>query len=71
MSSDERWYKSNWFAGWAMLSSAIVSILLLTAIIVFHKKIDFEDIPLFSAGSVLIPLLFSMVASSIYLKKLP
>jgi hypothetical protein len=71
MSNDERWYKSNCFAGWTMAISAIISILLLSAILIFKNKIDKEDIPLYSASSVLIPLLLSMVASSIYLKKLP
>jgi uncharacterized membrane protein len=71
MSNDERWYKSNWFAGWALLISAIITAILLTAIIIFYEKIDPENIPNYCIYSIMVPLFLSIATSLIYLKKLP
>jgi hypothetical protein len=71
MSNDERWYKSNWFAGWSIVCSSILSAILLTAILLFQNEMKLTDIRLCSVGALVIPLVLSLVASGIYLQKLP
>jgi uncharacterized membrane protein len=71
LSSDERWYEANWFAGWALLAAGALSGVCDLLIALLAERLSDGAVATSSALALLLPVLAATGASVIYLTRVP
>jgi uncharacterized membrane protein len=70
LASRDIWYPANRFAGWLMLIAAALTVCFNFVILSMHPDWPQETIIPWLAGALIVPMLFVVVASMLYLRKL-